>query len=483
MKTTIPSPKLTELLSGTLTEEEALEIYDQGKDAVVWALLSLQKRVDELSRVNATGEAMPSSPSSTIPPYLKPQSKRKAKRSGARPGHVGHRRSTPEPDEVVDLTLPCCPECGGEVTKCRSSKSTRTRIVEDISPAPKVKITQYDIHGYWCSHCGKVVEPKVTAALPSNRIGNRTIALTAWLHYGLGNTIAQILDVLNYHLSITVTSGGLLHLWNRAAEILAPWYEEIRTSCLESGVLHADESGWRVDGQTEWLWCFATPKETYYLIHPTRSEQALNEFFKDYFDGVLVSDFYAAYNSVECLASQKCLVHLLRELEKIELYKDTSDNWNKFKSQLKRLIRDSIKLKSAKADLVPEDFERKRSRLFKRLDELLDFTSDNEEVVRLVKRLDKYRDHILTFLDYDDVPPDNNLAERSIRPAVLMRKTQFGNRSESGAETQAILMSVFRSLKQRGINPSDAVRVALCQYALSETIPSLNDVVNLIEAE
>ena len=149
MRTTIPSPKLTELLSSALTEEEALEIYDQGKDAVVWALLSLQKRVDELSRANAPGEAMPSAPSSTIPPYLKPQSKRKSKRSGARPGHVGHRRSTPEPDEIVDLTLPCCPECGGEVTKCRSSKSTRTRIVEDISPAPKVKITQYDIHGYW----------------------------------------------------------------------------------------------------------------------------------------------------------------------------------------------------------------------------------------------------------------------------------------------------------------------------------------------
>ncbi len=44
-------------------------------------------------------------------------------------------------------------------------------------------------------------------------------------------------------------------------------------------------------------------------------------------------------------------------------------------------------------------------------------------------------------------------------------------------------MSVFRSLKQRGINPSDAVRVALCQYALSETIPSLSEVANLIEAE
>lgn len=478
MKTTKPSADLTALLSGTLTEKEAHEIYEQGRDAVVWAILALQKRVDELSGGSAFGGTTLSSPSSTIPPYEKPQNKRRTKKSGAKPGHKGYRRAEPDPDEEVEKTLDRCPECGGEVTKCRSAHSTRSRIVEDISPEPKVKVTKYNIPGYWCRHCQKVVEPKVQEALPGRRIGNNTIALTAHLHYGLGSTTSQILDILNHHFSFIVTPGALFDHWKCAAEILQPWYDEIQAACLQSGVLHADESGWRVNGNTHWLWCFGTQNETYYLIHPTRSEEALNEFFVEYFDGVLITDFYAAYNGVECFASQKCLVHLLRDLKTIELYKDTGDNWDKFKSQLKRLVQDAVRLKTNQRELAPDAFARKRALLFKRLDELLDITSENREVMRLVKRLNKYRDHILTFLNHVDVPFDNNLAERSIRPAVLMRKTQFGNRSDDGAKTQAILMSVFRTLKQRGINPTDAVREALSQYVLCGNIPTLTDIGN-----
>ena len=109
----------------------------------------------------------------------------------------------------------------------------------------------------------------------------------------LDNTTSQILAVLNYHFSFPVSQEALTNQWIRIAEILRPQYDEIGGSCLNSGFLHADESGWRVDGRTQWLWRLATPSETYFLIHPTRSEEALNEFFKDYFNGVLVSDFYA----------------------------------------------------------------------------------------------------------------------------------------------------------------------------------------------
>ena len=168
----------------------------------------------------------------------------------------------------------------------------------------------------------KMVEPKVGETLSGRRNGNNAIAMSAHLHYGLGSTTSQILEILNYHFSVNVTPRALFDLRKCAAEILTPWYEEIRFSCLSSGVLHTDESGWRVNGNTHWLWRPATKNETYYMIHPTRGEQAVNEFFAEYFDGVLISDFYAVYNYVEYLASQKCLVHLLRDLKGIELYKD-----------------------------------------------------------------------------------------------------------------------------------------------------------------
>ena len=69
---------------------------------------------------------------------------------------------------------------------------------------------------------------------------------------------------------------------------------------------------------------------------------------------------------------------------------------------------------------------------------------NNKDLKRLSKRLIKYRREMFTFVK-TEVEPTNNNAEREIRPAVLMRKTSYGNRSERGAKTQAVLMSVIRT--------------------------------------
>ena len=83
------------------------------------------------------------------------------------------------------------------------------------------------------------------------------LVLSAWLHYLLGTTLAQIIDVFNFHLQFKLSSGGLIQMWRRLREILLAWYLEIQTQALEGAVLHADETGWRVNGATYWLWCFA----------------------------------------------------------------------------------------------------------------------------------------------------------------------------------------------------------------------------------
>ena len=80
---------------------------------------------------------------------------------------------------------------------------------------------------------------------------------------------------------------------------------------------------------------------------------------------------------------------------------------------------------------------------------LLQWESDHADVCRLLKRLRRHQDFVFAFLDYDYVPADNNHAEREIRPAVIMRKTCLCNRSVAGAVTQAILMSIYRTLKRR----------------------------------
>ena len=70
-------------------------------------------------------------------------------------------------------------------------------------------------------------------------------------------------------------------MWHRLAGVLGPWYEQIHRHCLDAGVLHADETGWRVEGRTWWLWCFATTDATFYLIDESRGHPALDQFFVD----------------------------------------------------------------------------------------------------------------------------------------------------------------------------------------------------------
>jgi len=86
---------------------------------------------------------------------------------------------------------------------------------------------------------------------------------------------------------------------------------------------------------------------------------------------------------------------------------------------------------------------------------------DNGEAKRLVKRLRRHRNELFVFLYHKDVPFDNNHAERTIRGAVVMRKNSYCNRSKGRAETQATLMSVFHTLKQRKVHVTNTITKAL----------------------
>jgi hypothetical protein len=89
-------------------------------------------------------------------------------------------------------------------------------------------------------------------------LGHRTLVLSAGLHSGLGNALSQIVAVFDHHLTLRVTPGGLIRVGYRLQAILFAWFLEIPVQALDSAFLHGDEIGWRVNGKTHWLWCFAT---------------------------------------------------------------------------------------------------------------------------------------------------------------------------------------------------------------------------------
>lgn len=456
-------------LGPDLTTEEAERIVDQGREAAIFAILELARRLKE----RQFPQPAPSTPSGMVAPFQKatvPSSKRR-KNPGAKPGHPGRRRAVPEHfDRTVDHRAETCPQCGGPLTECQD---TRERVIEDIPEDLKPQVTRHVIHRDWCGRCRKQVEPKVPDALPGSTLGNRVLVLSAFLHFCLGNTLGQIVDVFNFHLLLKLTPGGLMQMWHRLAELLFPWYEQLQREALRSAVLHADESGWRVNGKTHWLWCFGNADLTYYMIDRCRGGPALEKFFITEFPGTLVSDFWGAYNAVDCALRQTCLVHLLRDLEHVEKYKNSTGDWPAFAKKLRRLIADAIRLRKREDAFSEETYASRRSRLTDRLIELTEESWTSLEARRLIKRLRRHQNDLFTFLDQPDVPFENNLAERAIRPAVIIRKNSYGNRSEQGADTQAILMSIFRTLKQRQIDPLGVTIHAIRSYLTTGQLPPL----------
>ena len=458
-----------------LTKQQAEQIYEQGKEAVVFALLRQAQMLAEKNNLPVAIASDPSTPSAQKPVFVKPNKhdKKRSKKPGQKKGHKGFHRQQPERiDRIVEHRADCCPDCGGQLKKCSGS---RERYIEDIPDKVQIETVRHVIHRDWCPNCRKAVEPVVTEALPKASVGNGILVLSAWLHFALGNTISQIVEVFNFHLQFKISPGGLVQMWHRLSDILLQWYEEITEDIQQAGVLHGDETGWRVNGRTHWLWCFTSRTATIFTIERSRASPVVLEFIKECFAGVFVSDFWHAYNVLTC-AKQKCLGHLLRELKRVEQYKDTNGDWPRFSKKLKRLIRDAIRLGKRKDGMDEQIYNRRCERIEERLQLILACKWSNTEAGRLIKRLRRHQDELFTFLYNADVPFDNNLGERSIRGAVIMRKNSYNNRSERGAMTQSVLMSVFFTIKQRGMNPADTVKKALRIYIKTGNLPRLAEV-------
>jgi transposase len=468
--------KHTPLIPGLdlpLSEEEARRLIETDPATALFVMMQLIARVKQLEAADSS----PSAPPSSVPIYKKPTTpagrKGKTKR-GAKVGHQGHGR--PSPDRIdrreEHPALEKCPHCDGPVSPIQGKTATRTRIIEDIPEDTRTEITEHTIHRAYCPKCKRNVEPKVVDALPNCTLGHRVMVTIAWLHYGIGVTLSKIREVLGAQMDFAISDGGILEACHRMAQILTAWYEEIGERVKKSGVVHADETGWRVNGKTHWLWCFTTPGATYYMIDQSRGSPALSKFFTEAIDGVLVTDFWAPYDKVACAARQVCFPHLFREIDAIT-DKDDSPHWRYFRAELVKLMRSAMRLK--KREQIDElSRDRSVARLYERLERLFEpaLASDNANVRRIAKRLKKHESNLFAFLDFDEVPADNNRAEREIRPAVIQRKNINGNQSDKGARTQAVLMTVFRTLKIRKQNPLAVLTAALRYYCRTGNLPA-----------
>ena len=449
-----------------LTYEQGLALYERGPEVTVKELIRFSLENDELNAcIQVLQELLkdkgtePSTPSGSIPPYKKPNTekgkgKKGQKKPGRKKGHKGAGRRSPKNVQgEIHHYLTQCPCCGGK--ELRPTTTFRQRFIEGLKRLQTWSV-RHIAHNYYCPTCKKIVSPKIIEALPKGQISLYTFVLGAWLHYSVGMSLSNV--VRQFKLAgLKITEAGLIDSWRRMSEYLEPYYAQIIEEIKRSALLSADETGWRISGVTYWLWYFGTKEWSYYVVDRRRSSKVVKKVLGRIFNGILICDFWGAYNMLEAAAKQRCIFHLLTELLKVDK-RNQSDAWRAFRKKLYRLIRDAIKLGASYKDLDQVQYKRRKARIQERLLAIVDTDANDKDAKRLQKRLRRHQNELFVFLDHPEtVSPYNNHAEQEMRKPVMTRRISHGNRSEMGAKVHAIFMSLFRSLELQGLEPVDGV--------------------------
>ena len=315
----------------------------------------------------------------------------------------------------------------------------------------KTDVTEHTIPSHWCPKCKESKEATITNALPGFTIGNKALVYSALLHFTQGVSLKNIVKDLGL-MKLHLTSGCLVNGWHKLAEILKPKFEEIKLEIQTSEAVNADETGWRQFGKRFWLWGFFTKMCALYIIRPKRNRSVVLEILGNVFNGILITDFWKPYLAVSARLRQWCIAHYLREFIKIEDRRSClPKSYWKFRRAVRRLFTEALNFNRQK-NISYEEKKRRQEKFLHRLDKLSSLRSQDPDVIRLQKRLKIYRDGMLTFVT-ENVDPTNNFSERMIRFAVILRKNRFHTMSERGSETLSILLTVFKTMEVRGLDP------------------------------
>jgi hypothetical protein len=387
------------------------------------------------------------------------------KKPGAPTGHPGWFRKKPGYiDHIEEVRLEKCPKCGSRDLK--DTGKVQDHIQEDIILVTQTVATCFAKRQYDCGECGSQVEGRGKEELPNSYIGPRAKSLAVFLKYHIKVSDRDIQKLFKSLLGLTIVPSSIPGFRNQLTRYCRPLYEELLKRMKHSKTLHVDETGWKLSGETRWLWKFTDQNVSINQILKGRGQKDLEEVLGKRFDGILVSDFLSAYNKIETKAKQRCLVHLLRELKKIRERIPDDKQAMRFAEKLQDIIRQAVALafdyKSGK--ISRKVLKKGRKKLERALEDLKLANPAHRVLRRLVKRLERHKHELLTFLDYPGTDYHNNHAERQIRPNVLLRKIVFGNRSEKGILNHNVLMSILQTAHLKKLDALKCLREFLFSF-------------------
>jgi transposase len=383
------------------------------------------------------------------------------RRRGAPVGHPGWRRRDPDHiDQVVQVAAPAvCPHCKHE--ELLPCAEIYEHVQEDIILVPRTHVTQFVHQQCLCPRCRREVYQTAPGELRNCAIGPIARALATHLRYDLQIPYRKVQHILTNLFGMPMVHATAMNFDRKATALGRPLYEQLRIMLQSADTAYADETSWREDGQGHYIWFAGNKHMAYFQITDNRSAESALKLLDKEFDGVLVTDDYAAYNAVEAKDRQTCWNHLRTKAkeneQKIELAGLTAQaplavkfcrKFQRFALRVCELGQNlkTRKLSRAKArEMIPALQQQLRGFASQKLDH------KESETLRLRVMEDDW-DKLFTFLRVKGVEPTNNHAERSLRFLVIMRKICFGTRSPEGSESHGVLASLLQTAKLQGKN-------------------------------
>lgn len=405
-------------------------------------------------------------PSKTTPSWVKANVKKKA--SGKRKlREHGFGRSLDVPTQKVFHSFDCCPNCDGLLGKPSVAYS---RQIIDI-PVVQYEVVEHVVFKRYCFNCRKRFYPKVNLSqyvLGKGRIGINLMSAIFTMRQDSNMSVNQIQAHLKTFYQLELSLGEIIEILHQEATLSDDEVEKIKQNLLKSKVIYADETGGRENGVNGYHWSFSNEQFHLLIYRKSRSAEVVKEVFGEEgenFEGVCVSDFYSSYN-LYLGPHQRCWVHYLRDIKKLESDNPKDRKLKKWANNIHSLYKEAKSYPGPAPDLPPGLKEQERileEQYFKqKLKALCEpYLKTTLPQATLSARAIKFLPEMFTFIRFDGVNPDNNMAERAVRKTVIQRKISFGTRSAKGSKTRSILSSLFGTWRLQNLNPFEQMKLLL----------------------
>lgn len=373
-------------------------------------------------------------------------------KSGKRPGgQVGHKGTVPKffenPTRTIDVKAPKC-KCGGHI---QYSGKYAAKQLMDINIL--VDITEYREYEGVCECCRRKAEnraPLSDCITYGGNLKSLSAMLTTEGCVSINRTQQMISELTDGVINL---SEGTIAKWNKDLAIrVAPAIENIKEKLLVSPVLNKDETSIRIGKATKWFHVLGNKTHTFFCAHPKRGNAADKEMdVLSSYGGVLMHDHLTGLYDFTCTHAE-CNAHILRYLKAA------------IESKGRKWAQDMIEL------LLEAKNGGNVDEIFRRYDEILkqgrrEFLKDenpdyNGEDMKLLRRMKQYKQEHLRFVTIENVPFDNNQAERDLRMIKAKTKISGCFRGEHGGAVFAALKSYTSTLRKNGRNIFGGIKAA-----------------------